>query len=138
VHNTAERSTLYPGEPNWAARVRAIWSFHTFTRGWGDIGYNYLIDPNGVIYEGRAGGNNAVAFHDTANYGSMGVSMIGDYTKVAPAAVTLDALVSILAWKAAQQNIDPLGSAYYYGCARSKFCYPFNNDAILPTIVGHR
>ena len=138
VHNTADRSTLYPGEPNWAARVRAIWSFHTFTRGWGDIGYNYLIDPNGVIYEGRAGGDDAVGFHDAANYGSMGVSMIGDYTQVAPSAATQDALIRILAWKAAQKRIDPLGRSYYYGCALRRYCTDYNPGGIVLNIAGHR
>jgi hypothetical protein len=38
VHHTADSSTLLPGEPNWAARVRAEWSFHSITRGWGDVG----------------------------------------------------------------------------------------------------
>ena len=41
-----------------SAQVRAIWEFHTHTRGWGDIGYNYLIDQNGGIYQGRSGGDN--------------------------------------------------------------------------------
>jgi len=138
VHHTADSSTLLPGEPNWAARVRAEWSFHTFTRGWGDIGYNYLIDPNGVIYEGRAGGDDAIAFHDTANYGSMGVVVIGTYVSTRPSAAAEDSLVQLLAWKAAQKHIDPLGSSYYYGCSISKYCYPFNPGAVVPNIAGHR
>ena len=138
VHHTADSSTLLPGEPNWAARVRAEWSFHTFTRGWGDVGYNYLIDPNGVIYEGRAGGDDAVAFHDTGNYGSMGVVVIGNYVSTQPSAAAEDALVQLLAWKAAQKHIDPLGSSYYYGCSISKYCYPFNPGAVTPNIAGHR
>ncbi len=138
VHHTADSSTLMPGEPNWAARVRAEWSFHTFTRGWGDVGYNYLIDPNGVIYEGRAGGDDAVAFHDTANYGSMGVVVIGDYSSARPSTAAEDALVQLLAWKAAQKHIDPLGSSYYYGCSISSYCYPFHPGAVVPNIAGHR
>jgi hypothetical protein len=138
VHHTADSSTLLPGEPNWAARVRAEWSFHTITRGWGDVGYNYLIDPNGVIYEGRAGGDDAVAFHDTANYGSMGVVLIGNYVSTRPSDAAEDALVRLMAWKAAQKHIDPLGSSYYYGCSISKYCYPFNPGAVVPNIAGHR
>ncbi|MEO7909220.1 MAG: N-acetylmuramoyl-L-alanine amidase [Roseiflexaceae bacterium] len=138
VHHTADSSTLLPGEPNWAARVRAEWSFHTITRGWGDVGYNYLIDPNGVIYEGRAGGDDAVAFHDTANYGSMGVVVIGNYVSTRPSDAAENALVQLLAWKAAQKNIDPLGSSYYYGCSISKYCYPYNAGAAVPNIASHR
>jgi hypothetical protein len=138
IHHTADSNTLLGGETSWADRVRAEWAFHTYTRGWGDVGYNYLIDPNGVIYEGRAGGDDAVAFHDTANYGSMGVVLIGTYADVPPTAATQNALVGLLAWKAAQKGIDPLGSSYYYGCAISKYCYPYNAGAIVPNIAGHR
>jgi hypothetical protein len=136
VHHTADSNERPAG--GWAARVRAIWSFHTITRGWGDIGYNYLIDPDGVIYEGRAGGDDAVGFHDTANYGSMGVSLIGTYASVAPSAAAQNALVNILAWKASQKGIDPLGNSYYYGCARSSYCKPFNAGGFVPNIAGHR
>ena len=138
VHHTADSNTLFPSEPNWAARVRAEWAFHTYTRGWGDVGYNYLIDPNGVIYEGRAGGDDAVAFHDTANYGSMGVVMIGTYSSVTPTQASQNSLVQLLAWKAAQKHIDPLGSSYYYGCAISRYCYPSNPGAVVPNIAAHR
>jgi hypothetical protein len=138
VHHTADSNSLLPGEPDWAARVRAEWRFHTYTRGWGDVGYNYLIDPNGVIYEGRAGGDDAVAFHDTANYGSMGVVLIGTYSNVRPTGAAQDALVGLLAWKAGQKQIDPLGSSYYYGCDISKYCRPFNAGAVVPNIAGHR
>jgi hypothetical protein len=138
VHHTADSNSLLPSEPNWAARVRAEWSFHTFTRGWGDVGYNYLIDPNGVVYEGRAGGDDAVAFHDTANYGSMGIVLIGTYATVPPTPAAQNTLVSILAWKAEQKGINPLGNSYYYGCSRSRYCYPYNLSSIVPNIAGHR
>ena len=138
VHHTADSNTLIGGEQSWADRVRAEWSFHTYSRGWGDVGYNYLIDPNGVIYEGRAGGDDAVAFHDTGNYGSMGVVLIGTYANVPPTQAAQDALVRLLAWKAAQKNIDPLGRSYYYGCDVSIYCRPYNPGAVVPNIAGHR
>jgi hypothetical protein len=138
VHHTAEANPLYPSQVNWPARVRAIWSYHAITRGWGDIGYNYLIDPFGTIYEGRAGGDDAVAFHDTANYGSMGVAMLGTFQSVAPSEATVNSLVRLLAWKADQRDIDPYGSSAYYGCSLSSYCRPFNANNIVPNIAGHR
>ena len=137
VHHTADSNSLSPGQ-RWSDRVRAIWSFHTFTRGWGDIGYNYLIDPNGVVYEGRAGGDDAGAFHDTANYGSMGVVLIGTYATVDPRPAATDSLVELLAWKAGQKDIDPQGRSFYYGCSRSSYCNPFNPGGIVENIAGHR
>ncbi len=138
VHHTADANSLRGSEQRWSDRVRAIWSFHTFTRGWGDVGYNFLIDPNGVIYEGRSGGDDAVAFHDTGNYGSMGVVVIGTYTNVAPSPASQDSLVTLLAWKAAQKGIDPLGRSYYYGCDISQYCRPYNRGAVVANIAGHR
>jgi hypothetical protein len=138
VHHTADANSLSGSQQRWSDRVRAIWSFHTYTRGWGDIGYNYLIDPNGVIYEGRAGGDDAVAFHDTANYGSMGVSMIGTYATVGITGPASNSLVNILAWKAAQKGIDPLGRSFYYGCSISQYCRPYNPGSVVENIAGHR
>ena len=137
VHHTADSNSLTPGQ-RWPDRVRAIWSFHTITRGWGDIGYNFLIDPDGMVYEGRAGGDDAVAFHDTANYGSMGVAMIGSYTGTPPSAVAQSSLVDVLAWKAGQKDIDPLGRSFYYGCSISDFCSPYNPGSIVSNIAAHR
>ncbi len=138
VHHTADANGLVGSERSWADRVRAEWSFHTYTRDWGDVGYNYLIDPNGVIYEGRAGGDDAVAFHDTANYGSMGISLIGTYSSVEPTAASISSLVELLAWKSVQKDIDPLGRSYYYGCAISSYCRSYNASATVDNISGHR
>jgi hypothetical protein len=142
VHHTADANSLGSREPNWASRVRAIWAYHTHSLGWGDIGYNWLIDPNGVIYAGRAGSTDttkdAVGFHDAANYGSMGVSVLGTYSTVAPTAAAQASLVNVLAWKAQQRGIDPLGKAYYEGCAKSSYCFAHKTGAVVPTLAGHR
>jgi hypothetical protein len=136
VHHTAGGNTFRPGEDDWGDRVRAIWSFHTFTRGWGDIGYNFIIGPDGTIYEGRSGGDDAVGFHDTGNFGSMGVSIIGTYSSVQPSGAAQESLVALLAWKAVQKGIDPLGTGFYYGCEISSHCTA--PGAQVPNIAGHR
>lgn len=48
IHHSASTNTA----KDWAEQVRIIQQNH-INRGWGDIGYNFLIDPNGKIYEGR-------------------------------------------------------------------------------------
>ncbi|CAA9361557.1 MAG: FIG00500544: hypothetical protein, partial [uncultured Chloroflexia bacterium] len=149
VHHTADANALRSGEREWADRVRAIWSFHTYTRGWGDVGYNWLIDPNGVVYEGRNGSasldNDSVAFHDTGNKGSMGVVLLGTFgpgvanvPPVVPSNASQNSLVQLLAWKANQRGIDPLGRSFYYGCSISNFCAPYNTGSVVPNIAGHR
>jgi hypothetical protein len=49
VHHSAGSNSLN----DWQEAVRAIYIYHTESNGWDDIGYNFLIDPNGVVYEGR-------------------------------------------------------------------------------------
>jgi hypothetical protein len=106
---------------DYAGWVRSIWNFHARILGWGDIGYNFLIDPNGVIYEGRAGGNDVVGIHDGYNRGSMGVGMIGCYgdcddPRLSVAEVSdpmFDSAVHLSAWKLGQKGIDPLSAGSY-------------------------
>lgn len=142
VNHLIVHHTVTSGGPDWPAIVRAIWYFHTFDRGWGDIGYNYIIDPNGVIYEGHLGGDDVVGTHaGNANHGSMGAALIGDYTNVDPNNLMLSALADLLAWKADQKGID------VYSASRLPqlgACYdPVNNEGGtvcwgLPNLMGHR
>ncbi len=112
-----------------AAIVRAIWAYHTITRGWGDIGYNFLADTAGVIFEGHLGGDDVVGIHaGNANTGSMALALIGNYSEVEPPQPMLEAAVGMFAWKADQKNIDVFDAT----------------DALpnvswgLPHIMGHR
>lgn len=112
VHHSAGSNS----SSDWAAVVRSIWSLHTNTNGWGDIGYNYLIDPNGVIYEGRAGGDNVVGAHFCGTNGyTMGTCVMGTYTSVLPAQNALTSLKNLFTWKANQRGINPLGISYHSG-----------------------
>ncbi|MBS1790567.1 MAG: N-acetylmuramoyl-L-alanine amidase [Acidobacteria bacterium] len=110
VHHTFSPSGSINGD--WAAAVRSIWNFHVFSNGWADIGYNYVIDQTGVIYEGRAGGDNVIGAHFSGvNSGTMGVVVIGDFTSVTPPPAALNSLKKLLAWKADQRGIDPTGKS---------------------------
>lgn len=103
VHHTVTSND----SADWASTVRAIWLFHTQTREWRDIGYNYLIDPEGNIYEGHTGGDNVIGVHASdANRGSMGVALLGTYNTVRPPEPMLDALADLMAWKADKENIN--------------------------------
>jgi len=105
--------------------IRSIYYFHAVTRGWGDIGYNFLIDFLGNIYEGRAGGSDVVGGHARLyNDGSSGIGLIGNYQA---RAITPEMRAS-LQWLTAYlaRNLDPFGAA------------PFYDIPNLPTICGHR
>ena len=58
VHHTAGSND--PGQ-DYAATVRAIYSYHVQSNGWSDIGYQYLVDGNGVVYEGRSTGRTSTS-----------------------------------------------------------------------------
>lgn len=129
IHHTVSNNS----SSDWAAVVRAIWNFHTYSREWGDIGYNYLVDPNGVIYEGHNGGDDVVGTHASgANAGSMGVALLGTFTAyspgIRPPQPMLNAAVDLLSWKADQRHIN------VFDAGRT---LP-NISWGLPFLMGHR
>lgn len=111
---------------DWAAIVRAIWDLHVNGNGWSDVGYNYLIDPNGIVYEGR--GYNILGAHFCGmNTGTMGVCMMGNYTDIVPTTQSLESLERLLAWKSCDIGADPLGESYHA-----------SSNAVIKNISGHR
>ncbi len=107
VHHAAGTNS----STNWAGVVASYWNYHVNSNGWCDIGYNWLIDPNGVLYVGRGGGNNVVGAHMCGyNQNTMGVCMLGNYNTATPSTAAMNKLTELLAWKCCNANINPLGS----------------------------
>ncbi|MGH9016041.1 MAG: N-acetylmuramoyl-L-alanine amidase, partial [Acidimicrobiia bacterium] len=102
-----------PGDNNYsdgAAKVRSIYLYHTQVNGWCDIGYNFLIDKWGTIWEGRYGGLEAPVIGAHAapfNTEGTGVAIMGDFTNQNAPPAAQDALVRLLAWKLTIHHIDP-------------------------------
>ena len=114
THIIVHHTVISRDDCDWTAFLRDVWDLHVTTRGWDDIGYNYVIDPAGVIYEGRAGGENVRGAHFVcANENTMGVALIGDFEMSSPSAEALSSLAALLAWKCDQRGIDPLGSSLH-------------------------
>lgn len=89
-----------------AAIVRAVYYYHAIILGWGDIGYNYLVDYLGNVYEGRYGGENVIGGHALEfNTGSMGISLVGNYETVEPTTEALDGLAKTIAIRAPQVDV---------------------------------
>lgn len=88
--------------------VSYYWDLHVNTNGWDDIGYNWLIDPNGIIYEGR--GSGALGAHFSCmNSETTGICMIGNFMTSSPKDTAIRSLEALLAWEACDKQIDPDG-----------------------------
>lgn len=115
VHHSAGNTT----SSDFAAVVRGYWNFHVNGRNWADIGYNWLVDANGVVYQGRAfnldGNKDVIGAHFSGhNANTMGICVIGNYNNTMPTGEALLRLNEMLAWKASELEIDPLGRAQHY------------------------
>ena len=113
IHHTGE---YVKEQRNPAEIMRAIYFFHTITRGWGDIGYNYVIDPQGNIYEGRAGGPFAVGAHTAFhNIGSVGISLMGNFQTEQPTTAQTEVLSLLLADHARRFKVNLSGRTFFLG-----------------------
>ena len=143
VHHTA----MGDDDPDPAGTVRAIYYYHAVTRGWGDIGYNFLVDAAGNIYEGRYSreyapeairsgddgrGRGVAGAHATgANAGSVGIAVLGTFDTRAPTTAARDALVRLMAWASIRYGLNPLGSGTYVN--------PRNGESgLTDRIAAHR
>lgn len=137
VHHTAGNNTY--AQTDAPALVRAIYAYHTKSLGWSDIGYNFLIDRFGTVYEGRYGGvgQGVIGAHVYGfNTGSTGVSVMGTYTDAAPPAAALEALGRLLAWRLGVAGLDPAGTATLTCGATDK--HAKGSSVAFPVISGHR
>lgn len=125
VHHTAVAVT---GDKRPAAeRVRAIYSYHAVNRGWGDVGYHFLIDEDGRIYEGRAGGERVVGGHAYCNnIGTVGVALLGNFETEKPPLKQIQSLQWLLADLAETYDIDLRSSGTVF------------HGAAFEPVVGHR
>jgi hypothetical protein len=145
VHHTAT-SDDYDNRAEAEAQIRAIYYYHSVTQDWGDIGYNFLIDKFGTIYEGRysrdyaganptgddATGRGVTGAHTSGwNSGTVGVALLGTLTDHDATPAARDALIRLLAWEASRNGINPE--------VTEAFVNPVSGATITsPNIAGHR
>lgn len=97
-------------------RVRALYKYHAASKGWGDIGYHYVIDENGQIYEGRQGGKFVVGGHAYCNnVGTVGVVLLGNFEIEQPSQKQAQSLQWLLSDLAKQYNINMNNSVQFHG-----------------------
>lgn len=143
VHHTAGRND----DPDPEATIRAIYYMHAVSRGWGDIDYNFLIDWQGRIYEGRHSRKYAagepITGEDLAgnvvrgahardyNDGTVGIALLGNFMHQLPPPAQRAALEKLIAWKLERHGINPLGAGTYTNPN-------LGNSLDLQNISGHR
>jgi flagellar hook assembly protein FlgD len=137
VHHTAGPSGSSPAQA--AAIVRGIEAYHVKSNGWNDIGYNFLVDRWGNVYEGRFGGIDkpVIGAHALGfNTGAVGVALIGTYTSAPPPAAQLQGLEKLLAWRLDLAHIDPLSTVIATSGGNEKFSS--GTQVALRALSGHR
>ena len=100
VHHTVNANDYRPEDV--PAILRGIYAYHTKSRGWSDVGYNYLVDKFGRIWEGRAGGvDRPVVGAHTLGYNddSFAMSAIGNFDTARPSSAMVQAYGALFGWK---------------------------------------
>ncbi len=128
IHHTAGSNTYSKSDS--ASIVRATQAYHVNSRKWCDIGYNFLVDKYGQIFEGRAGGidkpvRGAHAGNGSVNEETMGVSLMGTFTSTAASSAMKSATTNLVAWRFDDYSI-PAKGTYSVGGLK------------LNRIAGHR
>lgn len=105
THLIIHHSAGFNSSTNFPAVVAYYWDLHVNTNGWDDIGYNWLIDAEGTVYEGR--GNNRLGAHFSCmNGATIGICMIGNFENIPPTETALAKLKEWLAWESCEKEID--------------------------------
>ncbi len=141
VHHTENPNGYGRGEV--PAMLRSIFTYHRYVRGWDDIGYNFVIDAFGRIWEARAGGiDEAVIGAQAGGYNgvSTGVAILGSFMTAMPPPPAVAALERLLAWKLSLHGVPVRGRVTVVVDPADAFYTPFAPGAhvSLPRIAGHR
>lgn len=149
IHHSAGTNDI----PNPVATIQSIYRYHAVTQGWSDIGYNYIIDREGKIYEGRTGGNGVRGAHVYTrsdclnfNHGSIGIVLLGNYSTEEPSEAMYNTAAKLVGWLAEVNGLDPAQTAYRSmvwqdkktgsTCDSSLGGFAYNHYG--PVIIGHK
>ena len=136
VHHTAGDTSSFTGKDSVIAYLKDIYKYHTITKGRGDIGYNFLIDPYGNVYEGRAGGESVIGAHDSwNNTPSVGISLMGNFEIQQPTDAQIKSLTALATALARKYNIDPLAKTDYHISIKDA---PYIISKTNYRLAGHR
>ncbi|MFE7510483.1 peptidoglycan recognition protein [Streptomyces sp. NPDC057540] len=119
--------------------LRSIYRYHVLSSGWRDFGYNFAVDKCGNIYEGRAGGvaKPVLGAHTLGfNTNSMGIAVLGTFTKSNPPAAVVTAVARLTAWKLGLHGVNPKGTSKLVSGGGN--LYKKGTTVRFNSIAGHR
>ncbi|MDT0437855.1 MULTISPECIES: peptidoglycan recognition protein [Streptomyces] len=137
VHHSATGNGYSCGQS--ASVIRGIYRYHVKSLHWRDIGYNFLVDKCGKIYEGRAGGvGKAVLGAHTLgfNTNSTGIAVLGSFGSAKPPTAAVTAVARLSAWKLGLYGANPRGTTYLKSGGGN--LYRKGKNVRLNVISGHR
>ena len=121
--------------------IRSIYAYHVKSNGWCDVGYNFLVDRFGRIWEGRYGGitRPVIGAHTGGyNFDTFAASLIGNFGSTRPNSAMLDAVERLFAWKLGSYYLDPTAKATLVAGSFSGSRYPSGSHVTFNLISGHR
>jgi N-acetylmuramoyl-L-alanine amidase len=137
VHHT-DTATSAPCADS-ARIVRAIYAYHVRVNGWNDIGYNFLVDRCGTVFEGRYGGMaRPVIGAQTQgfNIGSAGIAVLGTYSSARPPAAAVASLERLIAWRLDLAHVNPAARVEMVSSGNPR--YQRGRHVVLHAVSGHR
>ncbi len=137
VHHTASGNKYKCSQA--PSLIRGIYRYHVKSMGWRDIGYNFLVDKCGNIYEGRAGGaaKPVLGAHTLGfNSNSMGIAVLGSFGSAKPSSAAVKAVARLAAWKLGLYGANPRGKTYLKSGGGN--LYRKGKNVRLNVISGHR
>ncbi|MBQ0830035.1 peptidoglycan recognition protein family protein [Streptomyces tagetis] len=120
--------------------IRGLYDGQTDGRDWDDLGYNFVVDRCGTVYEGRAGGIDRPvtgAHTQGFNHRTAGVAALGTFTEGVPVPDALtDAIAAVAAWKLGGSDTDPRTRVRLVS-SNGHSRYTAGDTATLPAVAGH-
>lgn len=142
VHHTAGTNNYTAAQS--ASIVAGIYYYHAVTLDWGDIGYNFLVDKYGQVFEGRYGtlssaaGKMVIGGHARGvNTGTMGISMMGNYVSTSPTDVQIDRVGKMAGWFLKRSGVTNASASASFTILTTEK-YKAGQVVNLPRILAHR
>jgi N-acetylmuramoyl-L-alanine amidase len=139
IHHTVSLNDYQPADV--PSIILGICRFHRNSNGWNDIGYNFLVDKFGTLWEGRAGGMDQPVVGAQAqgfNSQSTGIANIGTFDDVPETDAALNSMASLIRWKLPLTGAPTSGTTTLVSAGGSDNKYPAGTRVTLDRVSGHR